>query len=407
MNKKDVLELTRRFKKDGCTFTRLCGCYVSAQKEIILRINENFLNLDDDEFYKYLEIAKKTLSGKVGNNLLELEFMPEEEAPGGRQQFLMGLRSDALKSGELLERLYEQIIAGYEHQGNYLILIFHDAYDVITKTNDNNKLDESEEVYEYILCAICPVELSKAALGYREDENRIGSRIRDWVVLPPEKGFVFPSFSDRSSDIHALIYYTKNPKDARPEFMEGTLGCMPKRTATEEKKVFQEILDSVAEPDGNEAIILDIQQTISGIVEEHNASSFEGDEPILLNSQTLKSVIQESEIPDEIAEKIEKYCEDEFGDAPPVAENLIDPKALAEMSRKLREQELQKEVISLKKKLEELPAKDDEIPCDIVLNVKPEKAALIKTQLIDGVKYIVIPVEDGEQAAINGEQADI
>ena len=211
MTKKDILELKRRLKKNECTFTKMCGCYVDGNKNIILNINETFLNLEDDEFYKYLEIAKKVLSGTLGNNILELEFSATDEDMS-MQKYLYGLKDSKLKNEALLQRLYEQIIKNYDYAGNYLILIFHDAYDVITKSSDNSKLDESEEVYEYILCAVCPVELTEAGLGYREDENRIGVRNRDWVVEMPETGFVFPAFTDSSSEIHSIMYYTKNAK---------------------------------------------------------------------------------------------------------------------------------------------------------------------------------------------------
>ena len=132
MNRKDILELKRRLKKDDCTFTRMCGCYVDGNRNKVVTFGETFLNLEDEEFYKYLEIAKKTLSGTLSNNLLEFEFPMEEEAPGGRQQFLMALKSSALKNDDLLERLYDLIIDNYAYAGNYLILVFHDAYDVMT-----------------------------------------------------------------------------------------------------------------------------------------------------------------------------------------------------------------------------------------------------------------------------------
>lgn len=160
------------------------------------------------------------MSGTIGNNILELEFPTAEEAPGGRQQFLMGLRESALKNDDLMDTFYDLVIENYSYVGNYLILVFHDAYDVMTKTSDNNKLDESEEVYEYLLCAICPVTLTKPGLGYREDENRIGPRIRDWVVGVPDTGFVFPAFTDRSSDIHSVMFYTRDTKTPHAEFME-------------------------------------------------------------------------------------------------------------------------------------------------------------------------------------------
>lgn len=90
MNKKDISELKRRFKKDSCTITRMCGCYVDSERNRVVKLGETFLNLDEEEFFKYLDIAKKALSGTIGNNLLELEFPMEEEAPLGKQQFLIG-----------------------------------------------------------------------------------------------------------------------------------------------------------------------------------------------------------------------------------------------------------------------------------------------------------------------------
>lgn len=75
----------------------MCGCYVDADRNKVTTIGETFLNLEDEEFYKYLEIAKKVLSGTIGNNLLELEFPAAEEAAGGRQQFLMGTSRERLK----------------------------------------------------------------------------------------------------------------------------------------------------------------------------------------------------------------------------------------------------------------------------------------------------------------------
>ena len=212
ITKRDVLELRRRLTKKDCSIDRMSGCYVNGSKNVILKFSEFFADLEDDEFYKYLDIAKKALSGTLGNNLLELEFSRTEDATE-RQQFLLALKSSKLKNDDLLDRLYEQIIARYEYSGNYLILVFHDIYDVITRTEDRSKLDESEEIYEYLICAVCPVELSKAGLGYREEENRIGARNRDWVVGLPDLGFTYPAFCDRGSDVSAVMYYVKTGKD--------------------------------------------------------------------------------------------------------------------------------------------------------------------------------------------------
>ena len=439
MRKKDVLELKRRLKKDECTFTRMCGCYVNSEKDIVLNIKETFLNLKESEFFKYLEIAKKTLSGTIGNNLLELNFLSYGENIDGRQQSLMGLKKSKLKDDALLSSFYKLIIDSYDYTGNFLILIFHDAYDVITKTTDNAKLDESEEVYEYLLCAICPVSLSKPGLGYLEDKNLIGARIRDWVVGAPDLGFVFPAFTDRCTDIDSIMYYTKNAKDSHPEFMEAGLGCNSKQTATEQKEIFHTIINNAIGGDEDTAndIFMEIQENLNNMVDEKDAVNGKNREPMILSTDTIQDLLAETGITEEITSKIEKFYSEEFGDTPPVVENLIDTKALAANAKRKKEQELEQKVQVLEEKLEKTKQDitlDSELESDleseadivlepnssldtdsnseieseylsiqdydVVLHVKPEKVSQIKSQIIDGKKCLVIPMDDNEQADI-------
>lgn len=346
MNKKDIMELKRRFKKEACTFTRMCGCYVSVEKEKITKIAETFLNLEDEEFYKYLEIAKKTLSGNIGNNLVELAFPREQEAAGGKQQFLMGLRESKLKNDDLLDTFYDMIIDNYDRVGNYLILIFHDAYDVMTKTSDNDKLDESEEVYEYLLCAICPVELTKPALGYREAENRIGARIRDWVVGMPETGFVFPAFTERSTDIHSVMFYTKNTVNPHVEFEDSVLGCMEHMTSDQKKVEFAQIVkDVVGDDDDEETIQIynEVQDTLNEVLQNEQekaeqSSTNEPDEPpkVVLTEQIINEVLEKVNLFEDQKEAIKKSCADVIPEDTKVAE-IIDEKAIkaAEQTRYL------------------------------------------------------------------------
>ena len=398
MNKKEVMELKRRLKKDQCTFTKMCGCYVNGNKEKILTFQETFLNLEEEEFYKYLEIARKVLSGTVGNNLLELSFPLEEEEPGHRQHSLMAIRADGLKNTELVDILYDQIIQYYDFVGNYLILLFHDAYDVMTKTSDGISVDESEEVFEYILCAICPVELSKPGLGYLEGENRIGSRIRDWVVGVPEQGFIFPAFTDRSTDIHSVMYYTKNAKDTHPELMEGVLGCASIRTGMEKKKAFQEIiLNAVPDEDKAKNLLLDMQSEINDYVIEQEEIYPESEEPILLTQETVTTLMKNIEIPEHVSEKIEKSFQEEFVDAPPVCEQMLDSKALSLCEQRKKEKELQHQIVTLQMRLN-----DSQEEGQITLNVSPEKASEITADFIDGQRCLIIPINENEHATVNG-----
>lgn len=410
MDKKGVAELKRRFTKENCTFTRLCGCYVDAGKNKVVDLSETFLNLEDEEFYKYLEIAKKTLSGTIGNNLLELNFPLDEEAAGGRQQFLLGLRESKLKNPELLERFYDMVIESYDYTGNYLILLFHDAYDVMTKTTDNNALDESEEVFEYLLCAICPVQLSKPGLGYREDENRIGPRIRDWVVSVPDSGFLFPAFTDRSTDIHSLMFYTKDTKAPHAEFMELGLGCGARRTATEQKMTFHSIVKQAYGDDVEKSgeVLMEIQQNLNDLVEEK--AELEED-PVVLTPELLTNVMEESGVAPEKAEKIGKTCAEEFAEEAPLAENVVDSKALAANEQIQKEKELvaQVEVLQQQLKEKQIEEEADEVvkTYDVVLRVKPEKVSQIKSEVINGQKCLVIPMAEDEHANVNGVNTQV
>lgn len=423
MNKKEVLELKRRFKKEAATFTRVCGCYVDGNHNKVCKFGNTFLNLEEDEFYKYLEIANKALSGTIGNNLLELKFPIEEEDVGGRQHILMALRASKLEDENLLDTFYDLVIDTYDHAGNYLIVLFHDAYDVMTRTKDNNNLDESEEVYEYLICAICPVDLSKPGLGFLEDEHRIGPRVRDWVVGAVDTAFLFPAFNDRSTDIHSTLFYTKNTKEPHSEFMANGLGCGIERTATEQKMAFHSIVRNVlgAEDEHTDDVLLDLQQNLSDMIDEYAETHDDDEDVFLLDKEVVTKLLADSDISEEKAAKIEKSVDEAFGEKPPAAENVIDSKALVQNELRVEKMALEDQVGTLTVQLNEkdealaertsqLIEKQEEIDnyiaetktYDVVLRVKPEKASQIKSQVINGQKCLVIPMGEDEHATING-----
>lgn len=423
MNKKEVLELKRRFKKEAATFTRVCGCYVDGNHNKVCKFGNTFLNLEEDEFYKYLEIANKALSGTIGNNLLELKFPIEEEKVGGRQHILMALRASKLEDENLLDTFYDLVIDTYDHAGNYLIVLFHDAYDVMSRTSDNNNLDESEEVYEYLICAICPVDLSKPGLGFLEEEHRIGPRVRDWVVGAVDTAFLFPAFNDRSTDIHSTLFYTKNTKEPHSEFMANGLGCGIERTATEQKMAFHSIVRNVlgAEDEHTDDVLLDLQQNLSDMIDEYAETHDDDEDVFLLDKEVVTKLLADSEISEEKAAKIEKSVDEAFGEKPPAAENVIDSKALVQNELRVEKMALEDQVGTLTVQLNEkdealaertsqLIEKQEEIDnyiaetktYDVVLRVKPEKASQIKSQVINGQKCLVIPMDEDEHATING-----
>lgn len=405
MNKKEVAEIKRRLKKESCTIQHMCGCYVDAEKNKLVTFSQKFLNLEEDEFYKYLEIAGKALSGTLGNNLLELEFPIDEEAVGGRQQILMALRASKLEDDALLDTYYDLIIDSYDYVGNYLITLYYDVYDVPLKGTDELAMDESDEVYEYLLCCICPVALSKPGLGYLEGEHRIGARIRDWVVGPTDTAFLFPAFNGRATDIHSTLVYTKNTKEPHEEFWANGLGCGTKRTATQKRDAFENMVVQTLGPDDEETkdTVLDVQQNLNDfiLVEKEKVDK---DEPILLDGEMITEILTDAGISEPKAEKIKASYESFFEDTLPDAQELLDAKAIKNNEVRVEKKQLQEKVVDLTKKLEDAGViTSDGTDIDVVVKVTPEKVEEIHTAFVDGKRCLVIPMKEDEEAKINGE----
>lgn len=398
MTKKDLMELKRRLKKDSCTFTRMCGCYVDSEKNR-MKFDETFLNLEDESYYKFMNIAKKVLSGTVGDSMMETAFSRENDATGDTKQFLLGLRESRLKNDGLLDVFYNMVIDNYDSVGQYLILIFHDAYDVMVKTSDNNKLDASEEVYEYLLCAICPVELSKPGLSVFTDQGTVKPRIRDWIVKDPESGFLYPAFSDRSSDIDSLGFYSKNPKTPHRELLTYGLCCTADRTVSEKSEAFKEIVTN-AFPDNPSDVLSSINDALSEYTDGQG-----NDYSATVTPELVKDLIVSTGADEKTAETVEKAFKEEFTDCLPESSTLINEKDLKALERKEGVAPLKKEIEKLQ---QELDSVSTEIKTyDVILRVKPQKQDEVSTRIIDGKKCIIIPMDDNECAIVNGIATNI
>lgn len=389
LDKKSINELRRRLKKDSCSFTKLCGCYVDDNKNKVTNIDEIFLNLPDEEYYKFLEIAKKVLSTNVGNNILELDFPLEEEKPGGHQQFLLGLKKSGLKDAGLLDTFYDMIIEKYDSLGNYLILLYHDVYDVMTKTTDNNKLDESEEIYEYIICAICPMIISKPGLGYNKEENKIGTLRREWIVGMPETGFIFPAFIDRSSDIHSVLMYTADSKNPHTEMIEDILGCKIKLTFAQQQDVLCDMVSEVTDEESIKEVMQSVNIELAQISEEEPEA--------YITQNHIKNALEYAGIQEAKAEKIGEDYISTMDKELPLIGDIVPNKAAKIVKDNNEKVLLQEEIKELNRKIAEI----SEPGGDIIIKVNADKKELIRRENINGQNCVVIPVFEDENVKIN------
>lgn len=368
MNKKEVLEIRKQYKPESCAITRICGCYVNGNKEIVAQSKDAFLSLPDEEIFKYLTIFRQTLSGTIGKNLINMEFPIEQEMPGGTQEFLLQLRDSKLQNDRLLEDFYQKIIKNYNYGENYYIILIHVAYDIPGRATDGSEMfDASDEVYEYILCSICPVHLSKEGLCYNPETNHMENRVRDWLVEAPEKGFLFPAFNDRSTDIHSILYSSRQAENLQPEFIENALGCTFPMSAGSQKNTFQSVVMNTLGEECDYDVIRTIHDNLNEIIEETKQSP----EPPVLTKLELKRLLANSGVTEKRMETFDSNFDHIAGEK---AEFLVP------------------NIAETRKFSIETP--------DIVIKVNPERADLVETRTINGRQCLVIEMND--QVEVNG-----
>ena len=73
MNKKEVLEIRKQFTNENCAITRICGCYVDAEKQIRTELKEAFLSLPEEEIYK--TFGTKYLNDEHDCNVVSLDSL--------------------------------------------------------------------------------------------------------------------------------------------------------------------------------------------------------------------------------------------------------------------------------------------------------------------------------------------
>ena len=368
MIKAEVNEIKRLYTPSNCAITRICGCYVDGEKNKKTEFKEAFLSLPEEEIFKYFELLRKTLSGTIGKNLLNLEFPLASEAEGGTQEFLLRLRDSKLKDDSLLAEFYDKVIGSYEYVGNYLILLVHDAYDVPGKTSDGLTMDDaSDTVFEYILCCICPVNLSKPGLSYDAQANEFHNRIRDWIVEMPDTGFLFPSFNDRCTDIHSALYYTKNPEEAHPEFVDGILGAVLPLSAGSQKETFQALIEETLGEDAEYEIVKNIHENLTEMMEEHK----EIPEPLTLDKHQVRNLFEKSGVEEEKLTDFEMLYDAAAGENTSLMVSNVANTRTFEVKTP-----------------------------DVIVKVNPERADLVNTMLVEGRRCLVIELSD--HVEVNG-----
>ena len=369
MNKKEANEIKKLFTPANCAISRICGCYVDAEKNKRTEIKEAFLSLPEEEAFKYFTIFKSALSGTMGKNMVNMEFPLHTEAEGGTQNFLLKLRDSQLKDDVLIEEFYDKVIASYDFGENFYIILIHCAYDIPARSSDGLEMyDASDFVYEFIQCTICPVKLSKAGLCYNTEANVIENRSRDWIVEAPDTGFLFPAFTDRNTDIHSLLYYAKNPEQMPERLIDELLGCIIPMSAKSQKETFQAIVEETLGDNCDFETVKSLHENLNEILEETKDEPA----PFTLDKYQMKRLLENNGASQEKLEEFEqRYGENEEQSVPPfLATNVVNTRSFEIKT------------------------------ADVSIKVAPDKTHLVENRMIDGRPCIVIGIS--EHVEING-----
>ena len=367
MTRKELNEIKSQYTLEDCGILRLCGCYVDGERNKITQFNENFLNLPEEEKHKYFDIFKKTLSGTPGKNLVDMKFNVDAYADEGARTFLMNLRDSGLKDDRLLNEFYDRIINNYSYVGNYLILLINQVYDIPAVTTDNIEMDDaSDEVYSYILCSICHVNLSKPGLGYDEEDNNFHDKKQNHMVDVPDVGFLFPAFNKRSADEDMTLFYTKDVSEFEDGLIDCLLDCAVPLPAKQQKETFTSLVNEALGEEADLEIVKNIHENLEQIIEEKKQES---PAPVMLDKTEMKDLLEKSGVKEEKLENFEEHFEMAAGEhGKLVASN-----------------------VSSGKKFEVKTP-------DVVIN--SDKTDIVSTQVIDGRQCLVIQID--ERLEVNG-----
>lgn len=377
MNQNELKEIRRRFRPDQDNISRIYGCYVNAAKEIVTRIDMSLGLMEQEETQMYYKILKKALSGTLGRNLIDIEFSTAQVESSDEHRLLQALRTSHLSDESMRELMYERIIETLDFgDESYVILMASDSYDVPYRGGDGEVFDEgSSEVFDYFICCVCPVKDAKAALRYESEERAFRGASTGHVLGAPEIGFMFPSFDDRCANIYNLLYYSRNVSEIHDEFIKGIFNTesIP-LSAVAQKEAFG---DSLSFSLGDKCS-LEVVQAVHEDIREKLALHKESKEPELpeIYIEDVDDILRKSGVPDEKINFFNEECQKQLGGS-----DTFNPGNLVETK------------------------KFEMVTPEVKITVDPEYAYRIKTGIIDGEKYILIPA-DGD-VAVNGIQVNI
>ena len=374
MNTKELSEIKRRFKVERTNISRIRGALINEKKEVISRFDQSLNLISEEEAEAILKTLKKVLSGSLNKNLIDISFTNQQVLDSSEHKMLSALKASSLADDKALDELIESVRISHKSEGNYLIILGSDAYDVPSYSSDGNKKEDSGEIYSYVVCAICPLNMTKSTLGYKLTENAIKNNLPDWVIGAPDAGFLFPAFDGRKTNIYNTLFYNRDKKDNKAELIEALFRREAPMAVAIQKQVFTNIFrDTIAEECSLD-VVKDVQDNLAQLIEEHKA--LKDPEPLTVSKSTVSDILKNCGINEEKVTEFEAQFDQSFGEKATVSpENLLNVKQF----------EVKTPEVSIK--------------------LSSDMSDLVETRVIDGQKFIMIRADGIVE--VNGVEINI
>lgn len=370
MNLKELNELRRRWRPEKNAVSRIYGCFVNSNREIISDLDEPLGQMPQEETEKYLALLKKTMSGTLGKNLIDIVFSTQQVADSEEHRLLTTLRASGLKDSQARQVFYHKVIENLDMgESRYLILLANDAYDVPHRSKDDTmQADASDEVFSYVVCAVCPVKEGKMELGYFPGDNEFHCASSQ-TVAAPELGFLFPAFDDRTANIYNALFYSRKPGELHQEFIDAVFHIDPPMSAAEQKEAFQIALSEGLGEACSMDVVQSVHEQLAARIEAHKQSK--NPELLTVSVGEIGAILRDCGISEACVSAFQKMCGEQFG-----LGAALNPVNLIDAGR-----------VEIK-------------TAQASLTVNPEYSYLVETKLVDGKKYILLPA--GEGVEFNG-----
>lgn len=369
MNDKELREVRKRFRPDQNNISHIRGCFVNEKKEIVTEFNESLALCPQEETESLLAIMKKTLSGSLGTNLIDLKFRTEQVRESDEHALLMALKRSELSDDDAVHELFFRIKENITLGGNYVILLAFDKYDYFEYGKDGEKNEDSFGVYNFFVCSICPIKHMKSAVSFHAYDNTFHTLSSDSLIGAPELGFIFPAFEYRQENIYGSLYYTHDITKNHTDFVKRIFDLELPMPAAVQKETFDECLSETMSGGCDFELLCSVQEQISEMIEEHKEEK--SAEPLRVSKNEIKNTLKYCGIEEEKLEEFDKLYDEQFGEKTEVApQNIVDVKKL-----------------------------EVKMP-DVTIKVNPKRRDLVSTQIINGAKYILIKAD--ENVSVNG-----